>query len=266
MSFPPESQRVIYGNNPLERVICQVRFPPILKIDATLPDDFQESIRFTFPKYEEKMSGPDLPDNLVSQLPDEVARVLPIGSRKTYEFSSSDGEWTVALTRDFVALSTSAYTRWEEFRERFLVAFQALKEVYRPTDYTRVGLRYQDVIHRNRLGLQGTPWAELLNPRIAGLLMVEGINEKKVNTFTESVEMQLDECGSTVKLRHGFAMRPGSAEVYYLIDSDYYAVDLEEEGANVIDRLSCFNRLAGRLFRWCITEPLHNAMEPRDIK
>jgi uncharacterized protein (TIGR04255 family) len=45
MTFPEDSPRVIYGRNPLEQVICQIRFPTILKIDTELPAAFQEQIR-----------------------------------------------------------------------------------------------------------------------------------------------------------------------------------------------------------------------------
>ena len=52
----PEVKRVIYKKNPLDRVICQLRFAPILKIDAEIPADFQEMIRADFPNYSEKMT------------------------------------------------------------------------------------------------------------------------------------------------------------------------------------------------------------------
>ena len=50
MLFPP-TQRVIYHENPLVEVVCQFRFPTILKIDAEIPVAFQEAVRSTFPDY-----------------------------------------------------------------------------------------------------------------------------------------------------------------------------------------------------------------------
>jgi len=47
----PESPRVIYASNPLVDVICQVRFPRILRIDSELPVAFQEAIRDQFPLF-----------------------------------------------------------------------------------------------------------------------------------------------------------------------------------------------------------------------
>ncbi len=50
----PEVQRVIYRKNPLEQVICQFRFPAILRIDTETPADFQERIRNDFPQFAEQ--------------------------------------------------------------------------------------------------------------------------------------------------------------------------------------------------------------------
>jgi len=44
-------KRCIYRNNQLGEVICQLRFPEILSIQATLPAQFQDAIRDAFPRY-----------------------------------------------------------------------------------------------------------------------------------------------------------------------------------------------------------------------
>ena len=38
---PPEAEWVIYETNPLHEVICQVRFPRILKLETETPIEFQ---------------------------------------------------------------------------------------------------------------------------------------------------------------------------------------------------------------------------------
>ena len=49
----PNFERVVYKKNPLEEVICQLRFPPILRIDSGNAADFQDVIRQDYPLYSE---------------------------------------------------------------------------------------------------------------------------------------------------------------------------------------------------------------------
>ena len=49
-------------------------------------------------------------------------------------------------------------------------AIRALKDIYEPAFYSRIGLRYVDSVDRAALGMQNTPWSELLNQVILGEL------------------------------------------------------------------------------------------------
>lgn len=71
----PNSPRVIYRKNPLEQVICQIRFPSILRIDTEIPAAFQELVRSQFPLFEERQEGGiEIPVELSEQLPREILR------------------------------------------------------------------------------------------------------------------------------------------------------------------------------------------------
>src|SRR5437868_11791362 len=43
MDFPAV-ERIVFENNPLTEVICQLRFPRVLVIDERLPAEFQEQL------------------------------------------------------------------------------------------------------------------------------------------------------------------------------------------------------------------------------
>ena len=49
----PKKDRIIFTKNPLTDVICQLRFPSILKIDTEVPAKFQDKIRDVFPNFTE---------------------------------------------------------------------------------------------------------------------------------------------------------------------------------------------------------------------
>ncbi len=54
--------RKIYRRNQLIEVICQLRFPEILKIEAHEPADFQDAIRQAYPQYGKKLEPLPQPD------------------------------------------------------------------------------------------------------------------------------------------------------------------------------------------------------------
>lgn len=257
----PESPRVIYSKNPLISVVCQLRFPTILKIDAQLPVDFQEEIREQFPLFRQQtqqISFAQIPPELAKQI-----KIPPSAVANAYEFSSADGGTTITLTKDFLALATNNYQRWENFKANLAKPIEALEKVYSPAFFTRVGLRYQDLIDRSSLGLKGVGWGQLLEPHIAGVL-AWGDVEGSVDVSAVKAELRLQDFNGRVSLQHGLAESEDSKELCYLIDTDFFTNE-NTSIQNATNVLNSFNKNARELFRWCITEKLHNAMEPRSI-
>lgn len=243
-----------------------MRFPPILRIEAETPVKFQEAIRQDYPLFEEKREGiPNIPKELLGQVPKELRRLLGTPERKAYTFSSLDEQWTISLTREFLALTSNDYIKWETFQEHFINPFEALIREYNPALFTRIGLRYQNVIRPRELGLENTPWSELLQPYIAGILASDSdLVAHSVLDSMQVLEVRLQQDYGRVQIRHGFAVDNETDETLYVIDSDFFTEKLKEK-EDVINRLQRFNRRAGRLFRWCITNKLHEAMVPTDI-
>ncbi len=257
----PESRRVIYKNSALERVVCQVRFPSILKIGAGTPVEFQDAIREKYPYFEERPSEPDLPDEVAALINSMGAPKIVSGSR-AFDFASPDKEWTVALTRDFLALSTSGYTRWEVFREKLRIPVDTLREIYRPSFCTRIGLRYTNTIIRSKLGLKDVPWSELLKPHIAGELAEPNIIGD-IQSAKRQFLMALEGGVGQVQVSHYLSSVKDTdpEEQCFTIDADYFTTK-ETDTNDAISTLDDLNGFAGRLFRWCITQRLHQAMEP----
>jgi uncharacterized protein (TIGR04255 family) len=262
MSFP-EVPRVIYDKNPLEEVICQVQFPTILKIGTHPPAEFQDSVREAYPLLTEKPSV-DITADLPSPIANLLAKGWPFGpAGAAFDFSSADGFWTVALTRAFLALTTRRYERWEEFKEHLKGPLQALTEHYSPAFFTRVGLRYRDIIRRSALGLEGVRWKDLLCPHIAGVLASPDAAEDVEHTAHEIVILLPDGL-SRVRAHHGLVQDAETKEACYLIDCDFF-LDQRTEITDALARLDFLNYQGRLFFRWCITNRLHEAMGPRPI-
>ncbi len=257
----PDYTRVIYDRNPLRQVICQLRFPAILRISSETPAQFQELIRNEYPLYEQKTEVPIIAQEIRDQFPPDISNaMLRLDPVRAYEFSSEDKKWVLSLTRDFLALTSLGYEKWENFKLHLNMPIPALTNVYKPPFFTRIGLRYQDVIRRSKLGLENIAWSELLEPYIASELMSPHI-APSVDEAMRIIIVNLDV--GKVRIQHGLVtdtdIDTGTKEVCYLIDSDFF-LEPKVEVDNVVDILDYFNAENGRLFHWCVTDRLRNAM------
>lgn len=240
-----DHERVEYATNPLEEVVCQIVFPRILEIESTHPVALQKKIRSKYPLINVRKSEPDI--------------------ESIYDFETVDHRFKLSLGSNFIALATSDYKNWNEFRENLSFAFKALDEEYSLTIIERIGLRYIDVIDREKLGLEDVPWGDLLQPHIAGILSYKIESDQylffsegpitKNETFTVPLE------NSTVTLRHGLVIN-SSKKVGYLIDSDFFNEKPKAKNAgDCLDELDAYNKEARNMFRWCISETLHQALQ-----
>lgn len=260
----PESKRVVYKKNPLNKVICQLRFPPILRIDSEVPSKFQDVVRETFPLYNEKVElQQETALGLKAQFPPELIKQLTKTSvNKNHEFASADGIWQINLTRTFLSISTAKYERWESFIETFKPSIEALFKIYQPSFLTRIGLRYIDIFDRSNLGLQGCEWTELLKSNFIGLLSTEVRND--IKNCENVYEINLADKKSVVRIATSFVHNALSKEQCYMIDSDFYH-PMRTKQDELEGNLSFLHDRATRLIQWIITEKLHNAMEPVQI-
>ncbi|MFY9732395.1 MAG: TIGR04255 family protein [Candidatus Acidiferrales bacterium] len=255
----PDSQRVVYARNPLELVICQFRFPPILKISSEPPAIFQDQLRREYPLYR-AIPAITLPGGLPAEVSNLVEGMISFPGAKAHEFSSADGAWAVTVIQESLALTCKNYTRWEHFKEHLRLPLELLIRLYEPSFLTRIGLRYRDVIDRSVLGLTDVPWGNLLSKDLAGAFhsaiapFIEGL--------THQVVVKLQNGLARVTIQHGLAQK--GEQVCYIIDSDF-SVTERTEHQDAMGILDYFNRQSGRLFRWLIADRLHNAMDPRPV-
>jgi uncharacterized protein (TIGR04255 family) len=258
----PESDRTVYKVDTIAEVICQLQFPELLAIASEPPAAFQEAIRQEYPLYrrQDGLAGPPEIAQILSQfqVPTPQAAVH-------HHFSTADEQRTVTLTPKFIAVSERRYSEWSNLRAEIERSKRALESIYRPSFYTRTGLRYQDVIDRNELGIQ-VPWSDLLNPVMAGYLGVTRGNLSSCVTETSAdVVFQDPEADDLlVRLQHGLAIPDRNpSNLVYSNDADHYT-QRQLDGGSVLAVLDRFNAEAGNLFRWSISPLLHDALGVRN--
>jgi uncharacterized protein (TIGR04255 family) len=142
---PPPSE-ISLPRAPLVRVLAQVRFPGILKIDnRDAVSGFQEAIRRDYPLFEQGTKqqiqvqvGPGGP--AVKQLPGNI-----------WWFQDSARNWRVSLDTDSLSLEVHAYTSRNDFLTRWAKVLEAIETSFEPRIVLRIGMRYIDRVSEKPL-------------------------------------------------------------------------------------------------------------------
>lgn len=252
-------ERYQYARPPLVEVICQLRFPTILAIGAQEPAAFQEAVRRDFPQYAARQE----------QLPTKVVRKGNTASLEAqkpitnYNFVSQDGRWKLNLTQNFIALSTVGYQRWEDFATRLDQPLAQFIQIYQPAYFERIGLRYVNAVSRQRLGLEGQLWDDLIQSQYIGILGEPDVEESEIAKCSLEVDTPLVG-GYRMKLRTGPGLVGGGKtdkEVKFVLDADFSTAGKMTAEA-VPEKLERMHRFAVCFFQGAITKELHEAMGP----
>ncbi|HQY92888.1 MAG: TIGR04255 family protein [Caldilinea sp.] len=240
----PHHPDIALAKPPLAEVICQVRFPPILRIAREEPSEFQERIRERFPLL-------DIEQGVVVKLPAPASGIAPSAEipPRVFRFTSADHQTSVSLAIDFYALSTQRYTHWSDFAANLALVQTAVESIYRPAYASRIGLRYI-----NRFTTQGTQCATmsevlaLLRPELTALFQTDAWSQPA------SLVTQLNLPDDQAMLTLRTAYSESADEPFFLLDFDYY-----EEGSlgfdKLVERCDRYHRVIYNAFRWSLREP-----------
>jgi len=236
---------------PLVRVVAQVRFPGILKIDdrsSLVP--FQEEIRGTYPLFQQEASqqlhvemGPNGPN--VRQ-----------GVSNVWRFADPEQAWRLSLTTDMIALETSRYTSRADFLARWTRILAAVERAFNPQIALRVGLRYVDRVTGDAL----STIQDMVRKDVLGVAMPE-LREHVRHALSEAM-LAIEEGEMLLRwgiLPPGATVDPGAVEPIaspsWILDID--AFSSEQRSFVHQDLGASFRALAERaysVFRFMITD------------
>ena len=166
------------------------------------------------------------------------------------------------MTSSYIAFSTLNYSQWENFIGEIDRLIPIFEEIYAPRFYTRIGVRYKDVITRSKLGLDDRKWNELLQPHILGIMTRDV--EDGINSFVMESEYHNDKSNTNTKTHFELVRVNDERVTSFLIDCDYfYGENCSVQERKTISEL--LHEQSNSFIRNAITDELHNAMEPEDI-
>ena len=254
-------KRYIYKKNPLVEVILQLRFPKILSLNSIEPAEYQDKIRSQFPIYQLQVEQ----ENQVMIQNDGktvIPSVVNSAANKNHNFISDDGFWKINLTSSYISISTLKYTRWEELLEKFENPYKQFVELYKPSFFERIGLRYVDAFNKKNLNLDNKPWKDLIKEHLLGSLSIE--DESKIKSFSMNEEYRLEEENCFMRIQTGLGSVNQSKEVSFILDCDLYKL-----GKTMIDDVEEVEKIlhdnSTKFIQNAIKQELHTAMEPEDL-
>jgi uncharacterized protein (TIGR04255 family) len=239
----PVVEDVHLSNAPIREVICQVRFPRILRIAHEEPVAFQERIRKRFPLLEAER-----------RVVIETEGVKPGGKAEfppsIFRFRNPERTRMLSLAPDFFALSFTDYEHWEGFADWLLDAADAVQEVYAVPYSTRIGLRYINMVD---CSFAGFPSFEevlgLFRGELTAMLRTDVILSPRLSMHR--IETMSD--GDAFTFRYGLTREGTPPEPRFVLDFDHYA-EGELGLDDLLDRCERYHRHIYNAFRWCIAD------------
>lgn len=222
----PAQPHQVFERNPLVAVIVELKFFPILKV-ATKVADYQERVRTIFPAFQEA----------TRQMVNLGPAPVEIRAEQFFIFAKVDESATLTLSRSSLTLEARKHERREQLFADFQVGLDALMAVYGSIASNRLGLRYVDVVDRERIVAdlgRPTSWDRLISPRFGAV--PAGVADLEGTLFACEVASPV-RAGGAQTVRYGLISDDGKAK--FRLDVDRY-VEGTIDPSGIVTRLNSF--------------------------
>jgi uncharacterized protein (TIGR04255 family) len=251
--FGPPVAEVALPRAPLVFVVAQVRFERVASVsNEAFIGGFQEAIRGVYPVMRREQQtgvliGPGGP-------------IVPAESSTAWRFDERPERWQVTLAPDFVALSTTRYTRRRDLIDRLRAIVTAAQAHLEVRFCDRLGVRYVDRVEDEVLLAQ---LPDLIRSEVLGTSGVEPgeAGVQQAHTFSDST-YRLPE-GANLHARWGLlppqttfdpSIEPGDVRSWVL-DLDAYTTQQDAfDPAGLTARVEQLCERIYRFFRWAVTD------------
>jgi len=223
-----------YKRNFLHQAVCELRFPTLMELgEPRPPADLVKALRKEYPYLE---------------LANEVS--LGIGANSsnnthTHIFRSTKLTWTVSLKQSSLSVETTAYTDYAHMKERVLRIVEAASKIIDSDFFTRIGLRYINIIDSSNNPVLGWVNPELVGPLLSG-------HFKGIHEYAGKLQLAADDGGCL--LQHGIVLKQkqaaGETIPQYLLDIDVFRNEIQL--SNTGEALDAMHAQAFDVFDWAI--------------
>lgn len=231
-----------FKGNFLKQVVCELRFPTLMELgEQRPPSSFVKALRKEYPHLD---------------LSNEVTLGLggSAGSSNIHIFRSQKSNWNVSLKQSALSIETTAYAGFDNLRSRVLRVVEAASEVIDSDFFTRVGLRYINIIKGG-----GSDISQWINPSL--LTPVHSNTFRGINECSGRLVIA-DEDGGCL-LQHGIHFDESSKQIQdypdFHIDIDSFRTEVLLE--DTIDAIEIMHQQVFDIFDWSLGEKARSYLE-----
>jgi len=226
-------QAAEYKQSFLRQAVCEFRFPTLMELGGKHPPAvFVAALRRDYPHLE---------------IGDEVALDLAgeSGCNNTHIFRSTELSWTVSLKLNSFSIETTKYTNHDEMRARVLRVVEAAAKIIDADFFTRVGLRYVNVIDSGAEDpVEGWVNSELTGPLLSARF--QGIQD-----YASRLQLAAPDGGCLIQ--HGLRLAEGiQVPPTYIVDVDAFRTGVAI--ADTSDVFEAMHQQASEVFDWALGE------------
>lgn len=223
-----------YKRNFLRQAVCELRFPTLMELgEPRPPASLVTALRKEYPHLE-----------LANEVTLGIGGGVP-GSNNAHIFRSAKLTWTVSLKQSVLTIETTAYTDYAHMKERVLRVVEAASKIIDSDFFTRVGLRYINVIDSGTDPTDGWINPVLVAPIHSGQFV--GVQE-----YAGKLQLAAPDGGCL--LQHGIRFKPPhSGEAVppeYVLDIDTFRNEVTLSDTGVV--LDAMHAQAFDFFDWAI--------------
>lgn len=212
-----------YERNFIDIVVCELRFPIILDWENKPPASIQKELRRDYPHHDKVL----LKSNESEK-------------RLSLRLHSKNRKWTVAIKSDSILLQTKSYLNFEDFSDKLEAVVNKVKDKIDSDFFTRVGLRYVNLINFSPDEFEELINRDLVAPILDNVYGKVSESYQRVTGFTEH---------GLFNFSHGIYPDDTSGQSYCL-DFDYF-----KEGVEIKDTLELvkkFHEYNFKFFHWTL--------------
>lgn len=225
-----------YKLNFLKQAVCEFRFPTLMELGDTRPPmALVTALRKEYPHLE-----------LANQVTIGVGATS--GSSNAHIFRSAKLNWTVSLNQSSLSIETTSYPGFLQMRERILRVVDAAAKVIDSDFFTRIGLRYINIIDIDEDPVYG--W---VNPKLVETILSRQF--KGIQEYAGRLLLQAEDGGCL--LQHGIRIKQSARDgkpspPEYLIDIDAHRKEVAlSDTAGALDMM---HSQAFDIFDWCLDD------------